>query len=425
MKVSAEKLKNSFDPLYIETMIEKFAHFGKDSNGGVTRLAFSAEDLESRQEFIRIVKEELNLPVRIDTLGNIFFRREGRYPNLPVIMTGSHLESVRNGGKYDGPAGVFTALEAFRVLDKLKIQTNHPFELAVIASEEPNTFGLSTFGSRGMVGLLDEVKLAKLTDENGQELPDALARIGGDLTRINEAVRSSGEIKNFVELHIEQMTSLEREGKDIGVVQGITGIYREDFEVVGVASHCGTTPMSKRHDALCAAAEIVLAIEEAARLEDGAAVATVGRLRVLPNSTNITPGRVIFTAEIRSYSEESIQRVLSLVNDRIVAVSKQRNINIQRQGNYFSKPSVFSTIVTETIKLMASELDLSSMDIVSMAGHDAGHLNRIAESGMVFIPCRDGVSHTPEEYTDTKSMLRGAQCLLATLLSLDQDADVD
>jgi hydantoinase/carbamoylase family amidase len=424
MEISKTEYEKYFDGLRIEKLINRFANFGKPSNRGVTRLAFSAEDLEARQNFIRILQDELSLPVRIDALGNIFARREGRFPNFPSIMTGSHLDSVQNGGKYDGPAGVFAALEVFRALDMLKIETNHPFELAVMASEEPNTFGLSTFGSRGIIGILERKALIKLTDDSGQSLSDALARIGGDLDRIKEAALKPGDIKYFVELHIEQMPNLDEKGKDIGVVQGITGIYRENFEIKGVAGHCGTTSMSKRRDALCAAAEVILEIEAAARSEEGAAVATVGRLKIFPNSINITPESVIFTAEIRSYSKESIQRIKALIDNKISTVSAQREIDIKRQVIYNNKSTVFSSKVTATIKSVAEKLGFSTMDIVSMAGHDAGHLNSIAEAGMIFIPCRNGLSHCPEEYTDPENLVKGAQCLFGTLLSLDKNPDI-
>jgi len=208
------------------------------------------------------------------------------------------------------------------------------------------------------------------------------------------------------------------------VVQGITGIYRENLEIRGVAGHCGTTSMSKRRDALCAAAEVILAIEAAARSENGAAVATVGHLKIFPNSINITPGRVLLTAEIRSYSEESIQRIKVLLDNKIATVGTQRKIDIQRQVTYNSKPTIFSNQVTAAIKSVADRLGFSTMDLVSMAGHDAGHLNRITEAGMIFIPCRKGLSHCPDEYTDPENLLKGAQCLLGTLLSLDQNSEI-
>jgi hydantoinase/carbamoylase family amidase len=404
----------------MESLIEKFARIGKDATGGVTRLAFSPEDRSAREEFLRILATEFALHVRSDSLGNIFARREGKRPDLAVIMTGSHLDSVRNGGKFDGPAGVFSSLEAFRALDLLNIETEHPFELCILSSEEPNTFGISTFGSRGMVGVLQKESLRSLRDEQGQTFRSALAGIGGDLERIEDAVRQPNEIEYFVELHIEQMPYLEQKRKDIGIVEGVTGIYREAVTVNGTASHCGTTPMDARQDALCAAAEILLALESAAVAEGRDAVATVGHVNVFPNSINIVPQRVMLDAEIRSYHPECIERIKHKMQNAIAECEKSRGLHVERQVTYDSPPTHFSPTVIRSIRKAAGLLGLRSMEQVSMAGHDAAHVSRIADSGMIFIPCKKGRSHCPEEQTAIENIVKGSQCLLMTLLLLDK-----
>jgi N-carbamoyl-L-amino-acid hydrolase len=297
--------------------------------------------------------------------------------------------------------------------------TEHPFELVVLTSEEPNTFGISTFGSRGMVGKLKKEELQNLKDDEGNDFPGALAFIGGALERIEEAVRKPNEIAYFVELHIEQMPYLEREGKDIGVVAGVTGIYREHIRVRGEASHCGTTPMSERRDALCAASRIILALEAAAREEEGKAVATVGHINMFPNSINITPGLVEMDAEIRSYHPDSMDRIATALHDVSSMVQRERNVQIEQKILYETPSTPFSQEVREAIGRAAEALNLSTMDLVSMAGHDAAHMNTIAPSGMLFIPCKEGKSHCPEEWTETKNMVNGSQCLLKTLLILD------
>jgi N-carbamoyl-L-amino-acid hydrolase len=335
-------------------------------------------------------------------------------------MTGSHLDSVRNGGKFDGPAGVFSSLEVFRALDLLNLETDHPLELCVLSSEEPNTFGISTFGSRGMVGTLKKEHVEHLKDDYGQELKTALKNIGGDINRIHEAVRKPCEIEYFVELHIEQMPFLSTENKDIGIVEGVTGIYRETVTVVGVASHCGTTPMERRQDALCAASEIILALENAAQEESGEAVATVGHMKIFPNSINITPGKVILDMEVRSYYPKRIQTIIEKIEKRIEQIKKLRQIEIERQETYNIKPVQFSATVKQAIGEAAEGLGFKTRNIVSMAGHDAAHLSRITKAGMIFIPCKDGISHSPEEFTETESIVKGAQCLLKTILLLDR-----
>ncbi len=420
MKQSDLDSNRCFDKNRMSKLIEAFAAIGHDPSGGVTRLAFSNEDREARETCVKILQDEFNLQIRSDPLGNIFARREGRHPDWPVIMTGSHLDSVRNGGKFDGPAGVFSSLEAFRALDLLGIETEHPFELCVLASEEPNTFGISTFGSRGMAGILKKADVESLRDDAGNDLPSALKNIGGDLDRMAEAVRREGEIKYFVELHIEQQPYLEREKKDIGIVEGVTGIYRETVTVTGIASHCGTTPMAARKDALCAASQIILGLEVAAREEGDQAVGTVGHITVFPNSINITPEQVVLDLEVRSFYPERIARIIDKVAGCIDGVRASRGVRIERKVTYDSKPIHFSPVVTRAIAESSDWLGLATLNEVSMAGHDAAHVGRICKAGMIFIPCRNGLSHCPEEFTDTQSILKGAKCLFKALLLLDQ-----
>lgn len=419
-----KKLKSCFDIERMASLIDRFAKIGQDPNGGVTRLAFSKQDRQARDEFCNIVHDELKLQSRIDYLGNIFARREGNHPDWPVIMTGSHLDSVRNGGKFDGTAGVLSSLEVIRALDTLKINTDHPLELCVISSEEPNTFGFSTFGSRGMVGTIKREHLEHLKDDYGQNFETALKNINGNINRINESVRKPEEIKYFIELHIEQMPYLSSENIDIGIVEGVTGIYRENVTVIGTASHCGTTPMGKKRDALCAASEIILALESSAREEYEETVATVGHMNIFPNSINITPGKVIFDMEVRSYFPERIQNIMNKVESQIEKTKYLRNIGIERKVTYDNKAVHFSSPVKVAIREAAESLGFTTREIVSMAGHDAAHLSRITRAGMIFIPCKDGVSHCPEEYTDTKNIVKGAQCLLKTILLLDRKDEV-
>ncbi len=420
MKISKEDLKSCFDIQRMQEQIESFARIGKDPNGGVTRLAFSREDRQAREVFLELLQRDFDLEIRSDALGNIFARREGRHPKWPVIMTGSHLDSVKNGGKFDGPAGVFASLEAFRALDQLGLQTEHPFELCVLCSEEPNPFGISTFGSRGMVGKLKKADVEHLKDDHGNDFASALKSIGGDLDKIHTAVRPPGEIAFFLELHIEQMPFLEAEKKDIGIVEGVTGIYREAITVTGEASHGGTTPMDRRRDALCAASEIILALEAEARQEGKKAVATTGHISVFPNSINITPETVVLDAEIRSYHAECIARILQKLENRIHSIENHRKVGIDRKVTYNNQPIEFSSSVRKAIAEAARLLGFATLSQVSMAGHDAAHVSQVAEAGMIFIPCRKGLSHCPEEHTEIEQIVKGAQCLLQTLLILDQ-----
>ncbi|MEW6267189.1 MAG: M20 family metallo-hydrolase [Thermodesulfobacteriota bacterium] len=415
-----DRLTSHIDADRIWREIEAFAEIGKNGQGGVSRLAFSREDAEAREKIMRILTDELKLPIRIDPLGNIFARREGKRPDWPVIMTGSHLDSVRNGGMFDGVAGVICSLEAFRVMDQLELETEHPFELVVFASEEPNKFGLSTLGSRGIVGKIRKEELEFLRDDDGNEFRKALAVIGGDLDRIEEAVRKTSEIEYFVEVHIEQMPTLHQQKRDVAIVSEAGGIYRERISIGGVAGHSGTTPMAARHDALCAASTIILTLEKTALEEADLAVATVGRIKVSPNTVGIIPGIVEIDTEIRSIRQEIIQRIARAVEDMASKVAEERKVRISKRVIYETHPISFSADVREAIRAAAESLGLKTLELFSMAGHDAVHISAIAKSGMIFIPSRNGFSHCPEEWTIKEDLGKGAQCLLKTLLLLDK-----
>lgn len=418
-RLNPEQIKACFDVNRMAHLIEEFSEIGADPNGGVTRLAFSREDLEARNKIIEIFEKELQLKVRTDALGNIFGSREGEKEDLPVLMTGSHLDSVRNGGKFDGPAGVLGAVEVVRVLNELEIRTKHPLELVVTCSEEPNSFGISTFGSRGMVAKLTRDDLKKLRDEDGRPFQEALAFVGANLDEIDQAVRKPGEIAAFVEIHIEQMPNLYEKDIDIGIVDGITGICRKNIKIRGEASHCGTTPMSKRKDALCAASEIVLALETAAKEQNGKALATVGHVMVFPNAINITPSLVDMIAEIRSFYPDYSKALSDRLDEAAEETIKRRGVGIQTEVNYDTKPVHFSGHVKEALRKSCQFFGLSHMGLYSMAGHDAAHMAEVTPAGMIFIPCRDGISHRPDEWTEPSSIIKGAQVLLGALLLLD------
>jgi len=418
-RFDSEKIKSCFDISRMTHLTEEFSEIGADPDGGVTRLAFSREDLEARNKIIEIFEKELQLRVRTDALGNIFGSREGERKDLPVLMTGSHLDSVRNGGKFDGPAGVLGAVEVVRVLNELEIGTKHPLELVVTCSEEPNSFGISTFGSRGMVAKLTREDLQQLRDEDGRPFKEALAFVGGNMDEVDQAVRKPGEIAAFVEIHIEQMPNLYEKGIDIGIVDGITGICRKNIKIRGEASHGGTTPMSKRKDALCAASEIVLALEKAAKEQNGKALATVGHVMVFPNAINITPSMVDMIAEIRSFYPEYSKALSERLDEAIEKTIKQRGVGIQTEVTYDTNPVHFPHHVKETLRKSCQFFGLSHMGLYSMAGHDAAHMAEVTQAGMIFIPCRDGISHRPDEWTEPSSIIKGAQVLLGALLLLD------
>jgi N-carbamoyl-L-amino-acid hydrolase len=417
--LSIETFTRAFISSRITDLINALAEFGRREKGGISRVAFSQADQHARQHYLDVIKQELDVTVRIDALGNIFARRRGTRPHWPALITGSHLDTVPDGGAYDGTAGVVAGVEAFRVLDQLGIETRHPWELVVFTAEEPNPFGISTFGSRGLSGKLDPALLDDCRNPSGVTLEDALKAIGGDIQKISAAVREPESVAAFVELHIEQAAGLEREGKSIGIVSGITGLQRYQIAVRGVPAHAGTTLMTDRKDALCGAAEMVLAVEAAARSEAAPTVATVGRLVLTPNATNVVPRKVCMDAEIRSCDPGALERIRAAVEASGVSVGDHRGLDVAVDAVYAAPPQSFSPTVQRAIGDAAGALGFSSGSTVSMAGHDAVHMGALADTGMIFIPCRAGLSHCPEEWAGPRDLLRGAQCLLLTLLNLD------
>ncbi len=418
--ITVEKFIDVFDPRRIGRLIDALAAYGRrNRGGGVSRVAFSDEDRRARNHYLQHLKNELDVDIHIDALGNLLARRRGSRPHWPALLTGSHLDTVPNGGAFDGTAGVATGVEAFRVLDSMGIRTRHPLELIVFTAEEPNPSGISTFGSRGLTGKLNPADLDGSRHPSGFPLEQALKKIGGDMDKIAAAVRSPSSVAAFVELHIEQMPTLEKEAKQIGIVSGITGLHRYRITLRGIPAHAGTTPMDSRRDALCGAAEMVLAVEAAARAETAPAVATIGRLHLTPDATNVVPENVCMDAEIRSFDPAGIEHIRQAIETCGAQLERRRGLHVGIEPAYAAAPQVFSQTVPQAIGKAAETLGFSNRPIISMAGHDAAHMGVLADSGMIFIPCRAGLSHCPEEWASPRDLLRGAQCLLLTLLNLD------
>lgn len=420
-----KELDRVVDPSGLMNLLQTLGAVGRTAEGGVTRTAFSSEDVEARRKMMDIMSGDLGLAVSIDPWGNIIGRRPGSDPDAPVLMTGSHLDSVRNGGIFDGPAGVTAGYEAVRVLNQWGHTTRHPLELVVFCAEEPNHFGMATIGSRGMTGELAARDLQGLKDEQGRDLFDALAAVGGDPDNLALGVRRPGDIRAFLELHIEQMPYLEQSGRGIGVVEGVTGITRYRHRVRGQASHAGTTPMDRRHDALAAAAELITALYSSAWDRRDHAVATAGGISVQPNSVNTIPGSVVLDSEARSYRADEMAAIFKSVEAASVRVHNAYGVDITSERTYYSEPTAFSPRVRRAVQTACGRLGCEYMALVSMAGHDAKHLSRITEAGMIFIPCRRGLSHCPEEWAEPSDLAAGAKVLLTTLLEIDRSPSGD
>lgn len=404
------------DPDRLEQRIQKLGEFGTNPEGGVSRVAFSDADIAGRN-YIKDLMRAAGLSVRVDTAGNIIGRREGTEEGLPPIMFGSHIDSVPGGGNYDGDVGVIGAIEVAQLMHERGIATRHPIEVVSFTDEEG---GLT--GSRAMIGHLTDAAL-DVVSHSGMTIRDGIRHVGGDPDRLDLAVRKPGDLKAFVELHIEQGAILYEEEIDIGVVEGIVGIRWWDVTIEGFANHAGTTPMNRRWDAMVTAAELTLAINRIATELPGRQVATVGKIQAFPGAPNVIPGEVVLSLEIRDLESAKIQNVFDLIRAEADQISDARSTPIRFQEvDVASPPAPTDEQMRRIIAASADELGMSFRLMPSGAGHDAQDLATIAPTGMIFVPSVDGISHSPREFTSARDMANGASVLLKTILAIDDGA---
>lgn len=378
---------------------------------GMTRVAYTNEEQACTQAFMRMCKDE-GLDIRIDPCGNAIGRREGRIKGLPPILMGSHLDTVYQGGKYDGVVGVTAALEVIKRLNEKGIETDHPIEIISFACEESSRFGVSTLGSKAMAGTFDKEKVRHLKDRHGVTLEEALSLCALEIDSIEQASRTNEDIKAFFELHVEQGPVLENENKKIGIVTGIAAPVRFSIRIVGTPSHSGTTPMNMRNDALLGASQIALELEKIALNEQSyGTVATVGVLDIPAAAMNVVPGEVEIKVDIRGTSLESRQRVLDHLNQTIELVKRNRQLEILSQEIISEEPVLLSTEITNTMEMICKEQDIPFKTMPSGAGHDAMNMVKLCPTGLIFVPSVDGLSHHPDEYTDYDDILIGIDVL--------------
>ena len=400
--------------------LQKLGDYGKNPEGGVSRVGFTEADLAGRAYVMGLMREA-GLEVRVDAAGNIFGRRRGS-ENLPVLLFGSHIDSVPHGGNFDGDVGSLGAIEVIRALNEEDVKTRHPLEVVVWTNEEGGRFYSGLFGSSAAAGILP-ADIAGRQDENGEKLSDWLTRMGGDGARIAEAKIAPGSAAGYLELHIEQGAVLDEAKVPIGVVQGIVGISLRTCTVTGFANHAGTTPMSRRKDALTAAARAVLAVREEVRAEPGQQVGTVGWMKVEPGASNVIPGRVTFAVELRDLDLEKINRVAARALKRFEGIGREENVQINCTTPDLHAPALTAPAFQEVIRASAREAGLATMDLPSGAGHDAQNVARFAPVGMIFVPSRGGISHAPSEYTTPHQVAEGAEVLYRTVKKLDAQLD--
>lgn len=402
--------------------LEKLSEFGRPAGagfeGGVTRLGFSEADLAAR-EYVMGLMRDAGLAVRVDPAGSIFGRREGSDPKLPVLLFGSHIDSVPNGGNFDGDVGSMGAIEVMRALNDHKVTTRHPLEIVIWTNEEGHHFSKGLFGSSAAAGAIAADVLER-RDTEGKSLADWLRRYGEDPARIADARIAAGKVAAYIELHIEQGAVLDEAKVQIGVVQGIVGIQWRNCIASGFANHAGTTPMDRRRDAFLAAARAALAVREEVRGEQGRQVGTVGYVKVEPGAGNIIPGRTEFIVELRDLDREKINRIWSHIEKKFASIAAEEKVKIKCEVVADEEPALTATPLRDTIREAARAAGFTTMDLPSGAGHDAQMVAKFAPVGMIFVPSRGGISHSPREFTPPEDVARGAEVLYRTILALDK-----
>ena len=400
-------------PERMESRILALGKFGANPQGGVSRVAFSEADKQGRAFIIGLMKSA-GLVVRIDAAGNIIGKRAGKNPLLQVIAFGSHIDSVPFGGNYDGDVGVIGAIECIELLNEAGHITEHPLEVIAFSDEEG---GLT--GSTAMIGRLKENNLNQISS-SGKTVREGLSELGGDIAKLPTAIRQKGELLAFLELHIEQGAILYNSKIDVGIVEGIVGIEQWDVTIEGRANHAGTTPMNLRKDAMLAAAKLIIAVNESVKSIPGAQVGTVGRIKTEPGAPNVIPGKVTMSVELRDLSREKILSVFEKIKQRATEIEKESGTHIDFTLAHSNLPAITDKKIQLLIETAARELALSYKLMPSGAGHDTQDLAVIAPTGMIFVPSKDGISHSPDEYSSPKDMANGVTVLLRTILALDK-----
>lgn len=394
-----------------ESLME-MAEIGATPKGGVKRLALSPEDMASRALFARWC-EAVGCTLRVDAVGNMFARREGRDPSRPPVLMGSHLDSQPTGGKFDGALGVLAGLEVLRVLHEAGVETEAPIELVNWTDEEGARFGRAMIGSGVWAGRLDAAETEALRDAEGITLGAALDAAGAR----GAAPARPFPADSYFELHIEQGPILEREGKRIGIVTGAQAQLWLRATVTGRDSHAGTTPPSARRDALAGAARMVLAVQRIMREAGESGRGTVGSLTVLPGSPNVIPGEVRFTVEFRNPSEAVVAAQAERFRAEAEAAAAEEGLTLALEERFRIPAQPFDPACVALVRQAAARLGLSAMEIVSGAGHDAVHVAPVVPSAMIFVPCRDGLSHNEAESIEPGEAADGAAVLLEAVLA--------
>jgi N-carbamoyl-L-amino-acid hydrolase len=402
-----------FDDARLNARLKELSAFGANPQGGVSRVAYSDADKAGRAYAIELMRDA-GLQPRIDAAGNIWGRRTGTNPSLKPIVFGSHIDSVPEGGNYDGDVGSLAAIDIAKTFTERGIHTRHPLDIVIWANEEGGLYG-----SRAVSGQLIRAELANKA-WSGKTIEEGIAFIGGNPARLADARRQKGDIAAYFELHIEQGGTLERDRIDIGVVEGIVGIKQWEVMVTGFQNHAGTTPMDQRHDALLSAAGFVEMVNRVVRAEPGRQVGTVGRIEAFPGAPNVIPGRVVCTLELRDLDATKIDRLFAAISAEAKNIGDATGTGFEFRSLHENVPAPSDPAMRAIIDAAAKSLGLTAKLMPSGAGHDAQSMAQLGPMGMIFIPSIGGISHSPKEYSTPEDIGRGLAVLMAAVQGADK-----
>jgi len=389
--------------------IADLARIGATPKGGVKRITLTDLDRQGRDQFVAWARAA-GLTVRVDGIGNVFARREGTDPGRAPVMVGSHLDTQPSGGRYDGAYGVMAGLEVIRRMNDLDLRTRAPIEVVAWTNEEGSRFAPTMMGSGVFAGVYQTDEMLARRDVEGVSVGEALRAIGyqGDA--------SAGPVGAYFEAHIEQGPILEQTSTTIGAVTGALGQRWFDVVITGQDSHAGPTPMDMRRDALLAASRLVIEVNRVARGYPDNARATVGHLRVTPNSRNVVPGRVDMTLDVRCATDATLSAMVDDLLASAKRIESECRTSIEIEPVVYFPPSAFAPQLVENVRGAAAALGLSCRDIVSGAAHDAVYLARVAPTAMVFVPCEGGLSHNELENASDTDLAAGASVLMTAMM---------
>lgn len=409
------------DSRNIEKWLRKIDEYNDTKGYGTTRILFTPTEIAAR-EYVKMEMKKIGLEVTEDSIGNIFGTLPGTDCAANPVWTGSHIDTVLNGGMFDGMAGVVGGMEALRLIRNARIEHKRDISVIVYTSEEPTRFNLCCLGSRAMSGNLGLEDLDKIYDEQGKTLKQVLIELGYDLSRFCEIKRTNGSVHAAVELHIEQSENLEKNNKTLGIVKTICAPTNFIVEVEGRQSHAGGTSMEDRQDAFAASCEIGLALERLAKeSESEYTTATIGTVNVLPNASNVIPGKVEFTIDIRDCSFESKNNLIAKLKKEVKEIEKKREVKVSMIEKNNDVPLQCDKRILDIIEENCKRENYSYMKTISGAYHDSMFVGKFAPTAMLFVPSKNGISHSPEEWTDFEDIAKGVDVLANTLLELAND----